>query len=330
VILSYAVAQRGNLYPEAYNCLRSLPDIALQHGDHGLRHPLGIYSISLHRVTQAFQDVLAENDQVYHAPLKEDDNIDFNSDPLLKAQQELLDALMAHIDDGYQILKALYPASRMTKTKPVPFADKWLEQAKHPTVARFKHLIKPYRDTFAPIVNRMKHEHGRFRALLMRNFDQPQNPQQRIAGYFVEGVDKHGTVGPDIKIHGRDRAISFHRDLRYHFVHLYMVDHFLSNAIVEAINKTYPVQFKPSVYFDRPSLEIITIAESVSHLPFLFFFDEVSKPTPTVGLSSDYPGVELTLNDTSQIKAASMLKWKVQLTYTGDSVTKSWILPYMG
>jgi len=328
MILSYAVAQRGNLHPEAFNCLRSLPDIALQHGDHNLRHPLGIYSISLHRVTQAFQNVLAEHDKVYHAPLKEDDSIDFNTDPLLKAQQELLDALMAHIDDGYQILKALYPASRLTK--PVPFADKWLEQAKHPTVARFKHLIKPYRDTFAPIVNRMKHEHGRLRALLMRNFDQPQNTQQRIVGYFVEGVDKHGTVGPDIKIHGRDRAISFHRDLRYHFVHLYLVDHFLSNAIVEAINKTYSIQFTPSVYFDSPSPEIITIAESISHLPFLFFFDELSKLTPTVGLSSDHQGVELTLNDTSQIKAASLLKWEVQLTYTGDSVTKSWIMPYMG
>ncbi len=49
-----------------------------------------------------------------------------------------------------------------------------------------------------------------------------------------------------------------------------------------------------------------------------------------VGLSSDHQGVELTLNDTSQIKAASLLKWEVQLTYTGDSVTKSWIMPYMG
>jgi hypothetical protein len=221
VILSYTVAQRGNLYPEAYNCLHSLPDIAIQHGDHGLRHPLGIYSISLQRVIQAFKDVLAENDKVYYAPLKEDGSIDFNTDLLLKAQQELLDALMAHIDDCYHILKALYPASRRTKTKPEPFADKWLEEAKHPTVARFKHLIKPYRDTFAPIVNRMKHEHGILRALLMRNFDQPQNAQQRIVGYFVEGVDKHGTVGPDIKIHGKARAISFHRDLRYHFVHLY-------------------------------------------------------------------------------------------------------------
>ncbi len=328
MILSYSVAQRGNLCPEVFNCLHSLPDIALQHTDHNLRHPIGIYSISFQRVIQAFQDILTENDKVYYAPLKEDGGIDFNTNLLLKAQKELLDSLMAHIDDTYQILKALYPASRLTK--PVSFADKWLEQAKHPTSARFKHLIKPYRDSFAPIVNRMKHEHGPLRALIMCNFDQQQNARQRIVGYFVEGVDKNGTVGPDIKIHGRDRAISFHRDLRYHFVHLYQVDHFLSQAIVEAINKTYSSHFTPSVYVDGPSTEIINIAEKISQLPFLFFFDEVNKLTPTVELSTDYQSVALTLNNTSHIKATSLLRWRVQISYSGDSVTKSWAMPYMG
>lgn len=328
MLLSYTIAQRGNLYPEVFNCLRSLPDIALQQGEHNLRHPLGIYSISLHRVTQAFQNVLTENEKVYNAPSKEDGAIDFNLEPLIKAQHELLDALMAHIDNGYQILKALYPASCNTKLKPAQFADVWLEQAKHPTSPQFKHLIKPYRDTFAPIVNKIKHEHGILRAILMRNADQPQNTQQRIAGYFVEGVDKNGTVGPDIKIHGRDKAISFHRDLRYHFVHLYKVDHFLSQSIVKAINKTYSVQFSPSVHIDVPSSEIISIAERISNLPFLFFYDEVVKLTPTVGLSSSQQDIELILNDTSQIKARSLLRWKVQVEYTGDSVTRSWIMPY--
>src|SRR6266700_7124083 len=149
--LSLSIAQQGNLYPPVYNCLRSLPDCALHHSDHGLRHPLGIYSLSLGRVVQAFKMVLDENDKIYQTPTDSNGSCNFETTALLKAQQELLNALMAHIDDCYQILKALYPASRRTKTKSEPFADKWLEEAKHPTVARFKHLIKPYRDTFAPI-----------------------------------------------------------------------------------------------------------------------------------------------------------------------------------
>jgi len=66
--LSLSLAQQGNLYPSVYNCLRSLPDCALHHSDHGLRHPLGIYSLSLGRVVQAFKVVLDENDKIYQTP----------------------------------------------------------------------------------------------------------------------------------------------------------------------------------------------------------------------------------------------------------------------
>jgi hypothetical protein len=59
------VTQQGNLYPSVYNCLCSLPDCALHHSEHGLRHPLGIYSLSLGRVIQAFKVVLDENDKIY-------------------------------------------------------------------------------------------------------------------------------------------------------------------------------------------------------------------------------------------------------------------------
>src|SRR6266480_1080236 len=113
--LSYRLTQRGNLYPVIYNYLHSLPDIVLHHTDHDLRHPLAIYNVSLSRVTQAFQDTLDENDKVYQAPAKKDGEIDIDTRPLLKAQQELLEALLAHIDDGYQIFRALHPMSRSSK-----------------------------------------------------------------------------------------------------------------------------------------------------------------------------------------------------------------------
>lgn len=318
--LSYNVANHGNLFPAVYNHLRSLPDAVLQHGDHSLPHPLAIYNKSLYRVSQAFQGVLDENDKLYSAPFTANGEIDFKPQLLLKAQLELLDSVMAHIDSGYQILKAVYPASRLTKS--VPFADHWLEQARHPTVRQFKHLIKPYRDSFAPIVNRMKHEAGTLRCLIM------YGPQERIAGYFLEGIDKHGVAGPDRKIHNGDHAISLPRDLRYHFVYLYVVGHFLMLALVEAIEKTYGICLPSSICIEAPYLDIKLMAERISRLPFLFFYDEVNKPTPMVSLVESNQNVELTLENTSTIKACSMPSWRVQLVYTGDEVTRSWRLPY--
>jgi hypothetical protein len=189
-------AQQGNLYPSGYNCLRSLPDCALHHSDHGLRHPLGIYSLSFGRVVRAFKMVLDENDEIYQTPTDSSGRCNFETTALLTAQRELLDALMAHIDDCYQILKALYPANRNEARKPALFAHQWLSQAKHPTVEFFKDQINPYRETFAPIDNKMKHEHGRLRSIVMRHPALLDVPHIRIAGYFVEGVDSHQTLGP--------------------------------------------------------------------------------------------------------------------------------------
>jgi hypothetical protein len=337
--LSYSVAQHGNLYPQVYNCLRSLPEIALHHSEHGLRHPLGIYSRSLHRVTQAFQEVLNENDKIYQTPMDAKGECNFETSALLKAQQELLDAFMAHIDDCYQILKALYPVNRNQAKNVSRFADRWLEQAKHPTVKQFKDHVMPYRETIAPIVNKIKHEHGRLCSIVVRNPFLLQDARARIAGYFIEGVDRNGTLGPDTKIHGGNYAISIHRDLRYHFVHLYKMGHFLADALIRAINDAYNLQFIPAPYRNGPPAEIEeikNIAERIAGLPFLFYINEVVKPISTVEIVESENDIYLILTDEFLFKDVRSLHASIFTTaqaavqYHGDSVTRSWRLLYQG
>jgi hypothetical protein len=324
---SYKLSECGNLYPRIYNCLCSLPDVTLQHNDHDLRHPLAIYNTSLRRVTEAFQEVLDENDKVYQAPYKEDGSCDIEVLTLIKAQQELLDALMAHLDDGYNILKALHPTARFAK--PVQFADQWLEKAKHPTMQQYKHQIKVYRDTFAPIVNKIKHEHGRLRIVVMHDIQNLHDGKRRIAGYFLEGVDKQGKIGANTKIHNGNYAISFHRNLRYHFVYLYMIGEFLSKAVIGAVNREYNIGFSPMLSVAANSSEMVEIAKRISHLPLLFFFDEVREPTPTVELIEHDQDIELVLTSMSPLKANSYSPWRAQTQFTGDGVTSSWRMPYM-
>ncbi len=334
-----SVAQQGNLYPSVYNCLRSLPDCALHHADHGLRHPLGIYSLSLGRVVQAFKVVLDENDKIYQAPTDSNGRCNFETDTLLKAQQELLDALMAHIDDCYQILKVLYPANRNGERKPAHFAHLWLSQAKHPTVRFFKDQIKPYRETFAPIDNKMKHEHGRLRSIVMRHPALLNVPHMRIAGYFVEGVDKHQALGPDREIHEGKYAISFHHDLRHHFVHLYTVGHFLALALIDVIKIEYLPDFKPEQYVSVSQAqieEIKNVAERIASLPFLFYMNEVTKPVPSVELLTINEDITLILHEKLVFKTLASLHsstlnpYHIEIQYKGDDVSRSWKLPYIG
>lgn len=337
--LSLSVAQQGNLYPSVYNCLRSLPDCALHHSDHGLRHPIGIYSLSFGRVIQAFKMVLDENDKIYQAPTDSNGKCNFETAALLKAQQELLDALMAHIDDCYQILKALYPANRNGAKKPAQFAHQWLSQAKHPTVELFKEQIHPYRETFAPIDNKMKHEHGRLISIVMRHPNLINGPQICIAGYFVEGVDSHQMLGPDQEIHEGKYAISFHHDLRHHFVHLYTVGHFLAQALIDVIKIEYLPSFKPEQYvsISQPEIEEIkNVAERVASLPFLFYMNEVTKPVPSVQMLATNEGITLILHEklvfktVATLRASTLNPYQVEIQYKGDGVSRSWKLPYMG
>ena len=337
--LSLSVAQQGNLYPSVYNCLQSLPDSALHHSEHGLRHPIGIYSLSFGRVVQAFKGVLDENEKIYQAQIDDNGRCNFETIALLRAQQELLDALMAHIDDCYQILKALYPVSRNGAKKPAHFAHAWLSQANHPTVERFKDQITPYRETFASIDNKMKHEHGRLRSIVMCHPALLNVPLLRIAGYFVEGVDDQQVLGPDQKIHEGKYAISFHHDLRHHFVHLSIVGHLLAQALVDVIQIEYLPSFKPQQYVSvsPPEIdELKNIAKRIAGLPFLFYMNEVTKPVPSVDLRVSNEDVELILHEKLAFKTLTSLQssilnpYQIELQYGGDGVSRSWKLPYMG
>jgi hypothetical protein len=315
-----SIAQDGNVYPSVYNYLSSLPTTVLHHTDHDLRHPLGIYGVSLIRVTNAFSDVLDEYAKLSEVPISEDGGLIHNYTSLVTAQTELLSSLQAHIDDSYLILKALHPPIK----KSVIFADKWLAEAKHPSASNYIHLIKPYRDSFAPIVSKIKHEHGRLRAIWMYN---PTG--LHIGGYFLEGVDKSGTLGPDMRFHGGNTAISLNRDLRYHFAYLYVIDYRLMEAIITALRKTYNYTFPPSIRVEKNSEHIERVAERINQLPFIFFQDEVSKPTPIVLFHKDKGDAELTLHVNSAIKASGPIgQTRVKISYESDGVAKSWKLIY--
>jgi hypothetical protein len=320
-----STVQDGNVFPIVYNYLRSLPTVALHHTDHSLRHPLAIYSISLERVTNAFSSVLDEYNKLSKVPMNEDDEPRLDFDPLITTQTELLESMQTHIDNSYQILKSLHPPILHPPIKKTAhFANQWLAEAKHPSVANFTHLIKPYRDSFAPIVNKIKHEYGRLQAIWLYC-----PPGLHIGGYFLEGVDKRGTLGPHMQLHGGNTALSVNRDLRYHFANLYQVDHRLMEAIVAALSKTYNYTFPSSIRVEENSESIERVAERISQLPFFFFPDEVNKPTPTLHFHKDAENVELTSNVNSFIKVSSPSgKMRIITAYAGDGVTTSWRLPY--
>ena len=78
----------GNLNTNLYDILKTLSNVPLYHLDHKIRPPIGIYNVSSSRVLNAFDEIVHH---FYNSNSKPED--------LSKAHIELLEALMAFIDD---------------------------------------------------------------------------------------------------------------------------------------------------------------------------------------------------------------------------------------
>jgi hypothetical protein len=340
--LERKVYRDGNLYPEVFNYLKFLPDNVLFHTDHAQRHPFSIYSLSLQQITQAFKAVIDEMDQATTALVDANNCLNYRLNKLPKLQEELLRSLLCHIDICYQILKTLHPPVELKK--PQKFADRWLEQVKHPTYKAFQDAIKDYRESFAPIFNKVKHEGAPLRSVMVYSRNKgiieyhPENGVKffhrdaRIVGYFLEGIQPDGCIGPDLDIHPRgNTAISLNRDLRCHFANLYRIGRHLKSAVVKAVHKIHsinlpkPSQVGPSPYQD----DLEQIAERIGKLPTLFFEDEFSKITPHVQYFRGTRGGELIV----EFPGLRNISWHgdvvIQVEAQVDSVSLEYRILYM-
>lgn len=299
----------GNLHPEAFNCLKCLPDSFSYHTNYESRHPFSIYSLSIQRVMQAFKAVLDEVDQIYTAMFDATGHLDYKLNKLPDLQKELLHALQSHIDDCYRILKVIHPYPSVAVEE--KFVERWLEKVKHPAYKEFRSAINNYRESFSPIVNKIKHSGGQLRPIMMyprkrgiiaRTVEKDIQifvKNARIVGYFLEGMQPGGRIGPDFEIHpGGKTAISLNRDLRYHFGNVYRVGHHLRNAIATTIRHFHNIKLpRPvSVSSTTSQYDIESIAEQVSKLSPLFFQNEFTKATPDIKFYRGSENAELIVN----------------------------------
>jgi len=330
----------GNLHPKVFNCLKLLPESFTYHNDHNRRHPFSIYSNSIQEVMQCFNAVLDEIDLISTALFNAEGNLDYPLNNLPNLQKELLYALQSHIDDCYSILKVIYPYDSKVQEKS---ADGWLKKVRHPAYNEFQNAISSYRESFAPIVNKIKHNGGKLRPLMIyprgrgivaRTVEKgiqifPKNA--RIIGYFLEGMQPNRRIGPDCEIHPDGiSAISLNRDLRFHFGNLYRVGEHLRTAIAKTVRKLHEERLPRDVAVNYPTslYDIESIAERVSKLPTLFFQNEFFKKTPHIEFHRHNGNTDLILEvPGSQYmtwEGEWMTLWEIQV----DAVCSDYQLPY--
>ncbi|HUR25014.1 MAG TPA: hypothetical protein VM327_03245 [Candidatus Thermoplasmatota archaeon] len=287
------------------------------HTDHALRHPFGLYNLAEQKVHRGFNQVLSAL-----APIQAtgEQPPGANIDELLFRTESWLGSLLAFIDTGYLVLKALTP--RPAKEKRAVFAHQWLERNGFRYGETFGQAVTEYRESFAYTVNQVKHCEVRLaHALAMMD-------KTTVAGFFLESVDHLGKLAPDIKAHPDHCPTSFNRALRYHLWGVYHVGQALNQAIEQAIGEHHPdARIELSESEDAQQRPAMDLALAIAALPPMFFPGEVDKPTPRVTATEERGNATVSVAYPTKAKGRSHGNARIMVGYTGDGVSKEGVLP---
>ncbi|MBS0406032.1 MAG: hypothetical protein JSS17_06730 [Proteobacteria bacterium] len=186
--------------PQAIGVLHELLEKEYRtfHLDHGVRHPCGIYNVSLSQVSKRLLAVIHCANELGYPDNRYYPDGNPRVEAFLEKLDAMLDAFAEHVEDCENIIKCFFPSKKDEECK------RWVRD--------FQKQVRDYAVRVSHLVNRIKHSHGRLRALAFHwgsNF---------CYGYYVEGVTATGAIGPDSTLHlaPKTQAYSLNRDLMFH------------------------------------------------------------------------------------------------------------------
>jgi hypothetical protein len=248
IVIVRRSGETAGILPEAAATLGAMYARPFHHEAHRVRHPLGIYNVSLVQVFERFETVIRQHDEIVKTrPFTNKDDCVSGAPPWLRefltGYQQLLYALAEHVEDCYTILETCLPPGALKK---------------HPARKAYLDATDEYRDHVGRVVNHIKHQHGRLRLVL--GYDDTSC----TLSYFVDGIRADGFLGPAYEVHS-DGPTHFNVavDLRFHFAHLYVLAHHLSRAIEAILGEGTDVGQQA----DRQIEAAVRIAEAIQQLP---------------------------------------------------------------
>lgn len=257
--INVSLQSKGNLLPSALNTIQSIPKEYIYNQSIGIKHPIITYNLSTSRITKSFKklnDLILESNKA--SENKEED--------LITAEIEVMESMMAHIDDCFSILMSLQPTDPIMESdkmmKKQLFPLQWLNELNNPVYEQFEDEIKKYKNSLGEIVNEIKHQTGRLGFISCNN----EKSDEVVYGFFRR---KHLNEKVSIEPIRGNRIILFHDDLRYHFYHFYFIGNCLSEAIINSVKSFHETKLNITKVNHNDDA-IMEVVETISSNPVLF------------------------------------------------------------
>ncbi len=300
--------QHGGVAPTALVTLSRKFQSQLYNKEYGLRHPFGIYTVSLAKLLDSFEYLLTVIEKsASHDLTSRTLDVGWDDD-LLSGLERLLYSIMEHFDDCESILKCFLPPG-----------------SKHGQVAEvisYTKAIDSYRTHIGKVVNHIKHKQGRLRSIALYDGNDPH------LGYFVEGPSEDESLGPAPLIHSDgNTAFSYARDLRLHMHGFY----YISDRLSEATASLGELDDKVSEFDLSTDDRFRALVSEIQDFKMVVFPDELNKNFPSITIETDNAGVStlrasLKRNPRGLQTVPSL--FRIIIFYETDGVTRAFRMPY--
>lgn len=278
--------------------LSDLRDTEFNSAALGLRHPIGIYNVSLTSVVNSFASALDAVDVHLKIAYDSDERKD-SSAHLIQSLDQLLDAVVEHFADVRSIVRVFFDGAG--------------ERAWRSALRQFDETVRSARDFSAVQVNQIKHSQARVRLIHVTSWSIP------TAGYFIEGVDGNGALGPNPVVHHGNTAYSFARAFRTLLCSVYFLARALPHALhrkADSSNSAHETGFG----------QLFSLFERMASYDRHVFWDEISNCPDII----DRPTAIVVDTQASGHWLLPPATGKIELEFGGDGVTRNFRMPYMG
>ncbi len=297
--------EEGGLLPSVVVRLSKKIESPLYYSDYGLRHPLGIFNSSVNEVVTEIEklcDLLEKIAVTYQGDLIE---VIKNHDDILGLQRNLLYSIANHLDNCENIMKCFFQAKKAFR--------------KNREVKEYKKNIQDYSSHVGLLVNKVKHENQMIRPIWMAN-NTPSQEKWFSPGYYLETAKPDGSLGPNPDLHkADDTGISFYRDIRFHFAHIYIVSSYLDDFTQKIVGTIDEINYSLG-----KDTRLGKLAMRITNLPKYYFPNERSKSFPVIKFCKGIKGNDKLIVEYPS-KKENLPKLK-QCTFSigsmGDGVTK--------
>lgn len=272
--------------PTVFSLLKSLDDEHVYGHEHMLSHPADIFILT-------FRDAIECINRLAKVVNETTESVKFGNkikdDHLTEIRRQVFDLLFytGNFVEGCQsIIKCLFKKGDKNLTK---------------AARTFKENVEDYTKHASQLINKVKHQHRRPRTFTFTRDDN----DDIIIGYYLEGLVKKNTLGPDPELHKTYKnnltGFSLNRAIPYHLYNLYYV-----SACLEKIIKTHGrlgtisnIEINDN-YFRETFLE-------VEKIPCMLLPDEMKKKLPVVTRKNDenyllqFPGKKKIINKENHV-----------------------------